>query len=92
MSVEEYQHARAIAQAAPSLTSLLMAAMLRADNVEEAILRSHFPEVWQECSTRYDCARGLLSGERDSEGWSRNDIGRLVDPDGTVYEPEDEPE
>jgi hypothetical protein len=92
MSVQDYQEAKWLADTAPSLTSLLMAAMLRAEGVDEAILRSHFRDTYDEVRTRIDCPRGLMAGERDSEGWFRDEDGKLYDADGEPVEPQDEPD
>lgn len=92
MSIHDYQHARGVEKGAPSLKALLMAAMLRATDTNEAILRSHFRDVYDELRVRFDAPRGLLPGERDGEGWSRDDEGRLYDDAGHRVEAQDEPD
>lgn len=92
MTVHDYQHARGIESAAPSLRSLLMAAMLRATDTDEAILRSHFRDVYDELRVRFDAPRGLLAGEKDGDGWFRDDDGVLYNDDGEAVPAEDEPD
>jgi hypothetical protein len=89
--IHEYQHARKAADEAPSLAALVMAAMLRADGVEEAILRSHFRDTYDEVRTRIDCPMGLLPGE-SWEGYVRLADGTLLDPNGAKLAAEDEPD
>lgn len=40
--------------------ALIMAAMMRADTVNSAKLRTVFPEVWDECEARYNAPGGIL--------------------------------
>lgn len=45
--------------------ALIMAAMRRADTENEAILRSAYPDVWDEVYARYHATGGCLEGDHD---------------------------
>ena len=44
-------------------SSLIMAAMRRADTGNQTLLRQAFPVIWNELKERYDAPGGLLAGE-----------------------------
>jgi len=63
MSHQDYERSRELADT-ERFFSLIMAAMRRADSVNEMILRAAFPAVWQQLQERYNAPGGLLPGEK----------------------------
>lgn len=63
MSFYDYKMSRELCKDDPPFYALIMAAMRKADNVNEAKLRRAFPEVWEELSQRYHATGGVLPGE-----------------------------
>lgn len=63
MSHYDYQQAMEIGSVDYPFHSLVMAAMLKADPMNQAALRREFPEQWKEFHTRYHAPGGLLPGE-----------------------------
>ena len=65
MSLYDYRESVEIAKRDAPFYSLIMAAMRKADDMNEIRLRTVFPEVWAELSARYNAPGGLLPGEED---------------------------
>ena len=63
MSYHEYQVSTELAIADPPFYALIMAAMRKADTWNAALLRSAFPQVWDEVEARYNAPGGLLEGD-----------------------------
>jgi len=64
VSLHEYEMSRLIDAEQYPFYVLIMAAMRRADNVNERILRASYPNVWNELEARYNAPGGLLASER----------------------------
>ena len=79
MSLYDYiQSQRPELQEVPYYT-LIMVAMRRADNNNEAKLRAMWPNVWDELYQRYHAPAGLLPGECDNRrGIRRLESGEVV--------------
>ena len=63
MSYHDYKLSQGILARDPSINSLIMAAMMKADEKNLALLREAWPEVWTELLLRYNAPGGLIDGE-----------------------------
>lgn len=71
MSRFDYDVSREIAKNDYPFTSLIMAAMRKADSINTAKLAAAFPEIYDEVRARYNAPGGMLESERtigDSSG------------------------
>jgi hypothetical protein len=92
MSLYEYDLAQRIEREAnwgEDFYALVMVLMRHADTLNQRHLRAAWPHVWDELEARYNAPRGLLPGETDPEGWSRDAAGNLYDPDEAMARPSD---
>lgn len=64
MTWHDYQQSKTFADGDPWFTALIMAAMRKADHVNERKLRAAWPEVWDELQARYNAPGGYLPGEQ----------------------------
>lgn len=67
MSLYDYKMSLELAKDDPSFYTLIMAAMRGADTDNEVLLRSCWPEVWDDLQARYHAPGGLLEGEQIKE-------------------------
>jgi hypothetical protein len=63
MSLFDYLKALKFLEEDPPFYGLIMAAMIRADTRNTAILRNAFPEIDEELQRRYDALGGVLDGD-----------------------------
>lgn len=63
MSRHEYEVAKTLWLDDAPFYGLVMGAMLRADTINAARLRSAFPEIWAELQARYDAPGGILPSD-----------------------------
>lgn len=63
MSLYDYERSRAIAAQDEPFYALLMAAMRQADDRNLHLLRSFWPDVWDELQARYNAPGGMLAGD-----------------------------
>jgi len=63
MSKYDYDKSREIAAQDYPFYALIMAAMRKADDVNISLLKSCWPEVFQELRERYNAPGGYLPGE-----------------------------
>lgn len=63
MSLFDYRASRRLNEMDPSFTTLIMAAMRKADSHNAALLRASWPEIWSELEARYNAPGGRLEGE-----------------------------
>jgi len=64
MSLHSYQESQKLMLEDYPFSSLIMAAIRKADSVNVAILENAFPEIHAEFKHRYWSGGGLLSGEK----------------------------
>jgi hypothetical protein len=67
MSLYDYRASRQILSQDPPFYALIMAAMSKADTVNQAKLQLMWPDVWEEAYTRYNAPGALLPEEREDE-------------------------
>lgn len=60
MSLYDYNAALGIKRTDPPFYALIMAAMLRADTKNTALLKAAFPDTWDELDQRYHAPGGRL--------------------------------
>lgn len=60
MSLYDYKASAEPLRPDPPFYSLIMAAMHRADTVNAALLRTCWPDVWDEVQARYNAPGGIL--------------------------------
>lgn len=88
MSLRDYEIANEIDKLGASFGedfyALIMVAMKNADTENLRKLIAAWPEVYAELDQRYNAPRGLLPGEKDEEGWRRDEEGNLFDPSGEL--------
>lgn len=63
MSLYDYQVSLELSKIHPSFDALIMAAMRKADTNNIALLKSSFPEIWDELFERYHAPGGIIAGE-----------------------------
>lgn len=63
MSHFDYAASRELIAADPPFYSLIMAAMRKADSVNQQLLADAFPETWAELQARYNAPAGRLKGD-----------------------------
>ncbi|MDQ2628262.1 MAG: hypothetical protein M3Y90_14865 [Actinomycetota bacterium] len=66
MSSYDYQVSRTPVIAGAPFYSLIMAAMRRADTINAALLRTCWPEVWDEVQARYNAPGGVLESDPEA--------------------------
>jgi hypothetical protein len=76
MSLHSYQVSRELAIQDYPFSSLIMAAMRKADNRNLSILEQAFPAIWIELQARYDAPGGYLEGEFQDDG---SNVRQLTD-------------
>lgn len=64
MSLHSYLVSQELSAGDPPFSSLIMAAMRKADTTNTARLKHAFPEIWAEFEERYWAPGGLLERER----------------------------
>lgn len=64
MSRYDYEKSKELAALDAPFYAIIMTAMRQADTNNEYILRSIYPDVWDELQQRYNAPGGLLPGER----------------------------
>lgn len=67
MSLYAYKSAIELDRSSADFYGLVMAAMLRADDMNLARLKTAFPNVWTELQHRYNAPQGLMPGETNPE-------------------------
>lgn len=60
MSRYDYEAAKAIQATDPPFYALIMAAMSKADTINAALLRTCWPDTWEELQDRYNAPGGIL--------------------------------
>lgn len=76
MSLFSYQNARNLA--GTDFHALIMAAIMKADDINAAKLRRAWPDIYDELQKRYNAPQGLLPGEFNPEtGDTREDLDRI---------------
>ncbi|MGV0627175.1 hypothetical protein [Mycolicibacter minnesotensis] len=60
MSLYDYNASGYLAMQDPPFYALIMAAMRRADTANAALLRTCWPDVWDEVQARYNAPGGVL--------------------------------
>ena len=87
MTYHEYQRSRVMADQDEPFYALIMAAMRRADTVNQVKLQAAWPVVWEELEARYWAPGGLLDTdpearqnppEKMSEDEYHNDMSRWL--------------
>ena len=63
MSLYDYELARVLVRSDPPFYALVMAAMMRADTINYALLKATWPDVLVEVQARFDAPGGRLEGE-----------------------------
>lgn len=63
MSLYDYNISKELGTQDVPFYALVMAAMRKADNDNERLLRQAWPDVWDELFARYHAPGGLLEGE-----------------------------
>lgn len=63
MSLYSYNVSKELMVGDPPFSSLIMAAMRKADSNNIAKLKSIFPEIWEELEERYWTPGGLIASE-----------------------------
>ena len=63
MSLHSYQVSLELMKGDPPFSALIMAAMRKADSNNAALLKSSFPEIWDELFERYHAPGGIIAGE-----------------------------
>lgn len=63
MSRFDYEQSARITRTDPSFTSVVMAAMRKADTHNAALLRHAFPAIWAELQARYNAPDGTLPSD-----------------------------
>lgn len=63
MSLHAYMQSQELAGQDTAFYALIMAAMRRADTVNQALLRAAFPDTWEELAARYHAPGGRLESE-----------------------------
>lgn len=67
MSLYDYLLSQQIDELQPTFSSLIMAALRKADTTNAHILLSQWPTITQEMQDRYDCPGGVLPSEQEKE-------------------------
>ena len=67
MSLFDYRKAVDLYYKDTPFYSLIMAAMLKADDKNTALLKGAWPEVWGELDARYNARGGILDEDNISE-------------------------
>jgi hypothetical protein len=67
VSLYDYRASKVLDAQDVPFYALIMAAMRKADNTNEAKLRAMWPETWDELFARYHAPGGLLEGEHAHE-------------------------
>jgi hypothetical protein len=65
MSLYDFQKAFLLYRSDEPFYSLIMAAMLKSDDINKAKLQAAWPEVWEELDARYHSRGGRLPGDDD---------------------------
>ena len=65
MSIMDYRASLHISAEDPPFYAIIMAAMRKADTSNLILLRSIFPDTWDELEKRYYARNGLLQGESE---------------------------
>ncbi len=63
MSRHEYEASKSLSQSDPPFYALIMAAMRKADSQNLGLLRTGWPEVWEELEARYNTPNGELPSD-----------------------------
>lgn len=65
MSLYDYRESSELSKNDPGFYSLIMAAMRKADSRNIELLKSAWPETWQELYARYHAPGGLLETDKN---------------------------
>lgn len=67
MSLYDYLLSQQIDELRPTFSSLIMAALRKADTTNAHLLRAQWPTIAQEMQARYDSPGGVLPQEQEKE-------------------------
>jgi len=67
MSLFDFRKAVELKRKDVPFYALIMAAMMRADHINSHLLKSAWPEVWEETSRRYNAPGGILEEDNMQE-------------------------